>query len=89
MISFRKGHPAVTRDLPQAMCGFPQLSCHAGKALDGSLTADTKAFGVLYAGYDGKRGQDDLRLSCAESLVGGDCSSACSAAGRVRLEGGA
>ncbi len=60
MISFRKRHPAVTRDLPQAMCGFPQLSCHAGKAWDGFLTADTKAFGVLYAGYDGKRGQDDL-----------------------------
>ena len=60
MIAFRKRHPAVTRELPGAMCGFPQISCHKENAWDGKLSPDTKAFGVLYAGYDGERGRDDL-----------------------------
>ena len=60
LIAFRKRHPAVTRELPAAMCGFPQISIHKEHAWDGNLTADTKAFGVLYAGYDGRTGRDDL-----------------------------
>ena len=60
MIAFRKRHPAITRELPAAMCGFPQISCHKENAWDGNLTSDTKAFGILYAGYDGERAEDDL-----------------------------
>ena len=62
LIAFRKGHPAVTRELPGAMCGFPPISCHKENAWDGQLNSDTKAFSVMYAGYDAARGCDDLVL---------------------------
>lgn len=60
LIAFRKSHPAVTRELPKARCGFPPVSCHTQSAWDGNITRDTKAFGVLYAGYDEEREEDDL-----------------------------
>ena len=60
MIGFRKSHPAIRRELPKAVCGFPGISFHTERAWDSALTSDTRAFGVLYAGYEKEKNRDDL-----------------------------
>lgn len=60
MIGFRKFHPAIRRELPKAVCGFPGISFHTERAWDSALTSDTRAFGVLYAGYEKEKNRDDL-----------------------------
>lgn len=60
MISFRKAHSCIRRDLEQARCGFPKMSVHAGTPWDSTITKETKAFYIVYAGYDQQRGRDDI-----------------------------
>lgn len=60
IIGFRKSHPAIRRELPKAVCGFPGISFHTERAWDSALTSDTRAFGVLYAGYEKEKNRDDL-----------------------------
>ena len=67
------------------MCGFPPISCHKENAWDGQLNSDTKAFSVMYAGYDAARGCDDLVLLAGQSLVGGGLAFRSRPAGGIRL----
>lgn len=60
MIAFRKHHPVISRDISRARCGFPSASVHTAKAWDSQVTADTKTVAVMYAGYDEKKGEDDI-----------------------------
>ena len=60
MIYFRKAHPAVRRDLEPAKCGFPRISVHTQKPWKSDISSDTKVLCVMYAGYDGKKGKDDI-----------------------------
>ena len=70
------------------MCGFPPISCHKENAWDGQLNSDTKAFSVMYAGYDAARGCDDLVLLAGQSLVGGGLAFRSRPAGGIRLADG-
>ena len=60
MIGFRRAHPAVRRDLEPAKCGFPKVSTHTQKPWNGDITSETRVICVMYAGYDGDRGMDDI-----------------------------
>lgn len=60
MTAFRKEHKAIRTDLPRAKCGFPALSIHTERGLNTDVTPDTKAFAVMYAGYDAEKSGDDI-----------------------------
>lgn len=60
MIAFRKTHRVISRDISRAKCGFPPVSVHTPRAWDSQVTGETKAIAVMYAGYDGARGDDDI-----------------------------
>ena len=60
MIAFRKKHACVSRDLPTARCGFPNMSVHAGTPWNALVTKDTKAFYVVYAGWEEELRRDDI-----------------------------
>jgi len=64
MIAFRKKHPCISRDLKSARCGFPNISVHAGTPWNALVTKDTKAFYVIYAGYDENVKDDDIVCVC-------------------------
>lgn len=59
MIRFRMNHPAIRRDLPGAVCGLPALTVY-GNGGENQVDDGTAALGILYAGYDRKRGRDDV-----------------------------
>lgn len=59
MIRFRMNHPAIRRDLPGAVCGLPALTVY-GNGGENRVDDGTAALGILYAGYDRKRGRDDV-----------------------------
>ena len=59
MIRFRMNHPAIRRDLPGAVCGLPALTVY-GNGGENRVDGGTAALGILYAGYDRKRGRDDV-----------------------------
>lgn len=59
MIRFRMNHPAIRRDLPGAVCGLPALIVY-GNGGENRVDDGTAALGILYAGYDRKRGRDDV-----------------------------
>ena len=59
MIRFRRNHPAIRRDLPGAVCGLPALTVY-GNGGENRVDDGTAALGILYAGYDRKRGRDDV-----------------------------
>lgn len=60
MIAFRKKHAVIREDQEQARCGFQNISVYTERAGDTAINGNTKVLGVLYAGYDSKRGEDDL-----------------------------
>ena len=60
VIAFRKAHRCVSRDLKPARCGFPNMSVHAGTPWNALVTKETKAFYVVYAGYDETLEEDDI-----------------------------
>lgn len=60
MIAFRKAHKVISRDISQAKCGFPPVSVHTPKAWDSHVLQETKAIAIMYAGYDGEKGDDDI-----------------------------
>ena len=60
MTHFRLKHTVIGKKLPDAVCGMDPLHVHD---LDGdmlSLPPDTRTFSVSFAGYDSKKGQDDI-----------------------------
>ena len=64
VIAFRKAHPCIRRDLKTARCGFPNMSVHAGTPWNARVTKETKAFYIVYAGYDERLEMDDIVCVC-------------------------
>ena len=60
MISFRKKHPAIRRDLLPAQSGFPFISTQVIHREEQGEKAEQAAIGVCFAGYDKRRGRDDI-----------------------------
>ena len=57
MIAFRKRHPVIRREMPPSRCGFPSASFYTA---EGEVTSESKALGVLYAGFRRDKNQDEL-----------------------------
>ena len=60
VIAFRRAHDCIRRDLKTARCGFPNMSVHAGTPWNALVTKETKAFYVVYAGYEESEKRDDI-----------------------------
>ena len=60
VIAFRRTHDCIRRDLKTARCGFPNMSVHAGTPWNALVTKETKAFYVVYAGYEESEKRDDI-----------------------------
>lgn len=60
MIQYRKLHPVIRSKLPDAVCGMEPLHAHDVNADITELPKDPRTFGVSFAGYDRKKGLDDL-----------------------------
>ena len=60
MIAFRMEHPAIRRSLPGAVCGLGAVRI-CGTSGEAQEMNDQSTFtGILYAGYDREKGQDDV-----------------------------
>ena len=60
MIAFRHAHPAIRRHLPQAVCGMGPMNSHDVDGEKTELPPDTRTFAVSFAGYDVRKGKDDV-----------------------------
>ena len=60
MIAFRQKHPVIRKNLPNAVCGMEPMHCHDLSAENTNLPPNTRTFSVSFAGYDRKKGQDDI-----------------------------
>ena len=60
MIHFRFQHPIIQKKLPDAVCGMDGLHTHDVMAENVNLPKDTRTFSVSFAGYDRKKGRDDI-----------------------------
>ena len=60
MIHFRYQHPVISRRLPDAVCGMDPIHTHNTDAADMTIPRDARVFSVSFAGYDRKKGRDDL-----------------------------
>lgn len=60
MIAFRKAHPCISRSMPPAKCGLPEISTCTDNPDDHNITPQTKIVGIQYAGFDEKTGRDDV-----------------------------
>ena len=60
MISYRKDHLVIRKKLPDAVCGMDSIHTHNVNAQDISIPRDAYTFAVSFAGYDRKKGKDDL-----------------------------
>ncbi len=60
MIHYRFRHRVIRKRLPDSVCGMPPLSAHDVNAEITDLPENAKTFGICFAGYDRKRGCDDI-----------------------------
>ena len=60
MIYFRFQHPIIQKKLPDAVCGMDGLLVHDVMAEKTTISKDTRTFSVSFAGYDKKKGRDDI-----------------------------
>ncbi len=60
MIHFRHRHRVISRKLPDAVCGMEPIHAHDVKAENLTLPRDARTFATSFAGYDSKKGRDDL-----------------------------
>ncbi len=60
MIQFRKDHVVIRKRLPDAVCGMDPIHFHNINAADTTLPRGARTFAVSFAGYDRKKGRDDL-----------------------------
>lgn len=60
MITFRKAHPAIRGNEYPSKLGFPFISVHGDVPWKGEITENSRFLGVLFAGFDPERGEDDL-----------------------------
>ena len=60
MIAFRKKHPVIHKQLPTSVCGMDPIHTHNLNAEETDIPRDARTFCVSFAGYDKKKGKDDL-----------------------------
>ncbi len=60
MIAYRHKHAVIRRKLPDAVCGMESIHAHDVRAENTNLPDGTRTFAVNFAGYDRKKGEDDL-----------------------------
>ena len=60
MIAYRHKHAVIRRKLPDAVCGMESIHAHDVRAENTNLPDGTRTFAVSFAGYDRKKGEDDL-----------------------------
>lgn len=60
MIRFRKMHKVIQKKLPNAICGLLPICAHSMNAEEHNLPKNTYTFGISFAGYDEKKGKDDI-----------------------------
>ena len=60
MISFRKDHPSIRKDLEPSYIGFPSMSIHGLTPWEPKAPESAHAACVLFAGYDDNSGREDL-----------------------------
>lgn len=60
MIAFRKQHPVIHKQLPTSVCGMDPIHTHNVNADQTDIPRDARTFCVSFAGYDKKKGHDDL-----------------------------
>lgn len=60
MIEYRKQHPTIRKQLPDAVCGMAGLNIHNTDANVLGIPQDARVFAVSFAGYDKEKGNDDL-----------------------------
>ena len=60
MITFRKKHPVIHKQLPTSVCGMDPIHTHNLNAEETDIPRDARTFCVSFAGYDKEKGKDDL-----------------------------
>lgn len=60
MIAYRHKHAVIRRKLPDAVCGMESIHAHDVRAENTNFPDGTRTFAVSFAGYDRKKGEDDL-----------------------------
>ena len=60
MIAYRHKHAVIRKKLPNAVCGMEPIHAHDVRAENTNLPDATRTFAVSFAGYDKKKGEDDL-----------------------------
>ncbi|MFR2774451.1 MAG: glycogen debranching protein [Anaerostipes sp.] len=60
MIEYRKKHPTIRKKLADAVCGMEGLHAHDANAEKTSVSKNARMLAVSFAGYDRKKGKDDL-----------------------------
>lgn len=60
MIAYRHKHAVIRKKLPEAVCGMEPIYAHDVQAERTNLPDGTRTFGISFAGYDKKKGKDDL-----------------------------
>ena len=60
MIAYRHKHAVIRKKLPEAVCGMEPIHAHDVQAERTNLPDGTRTFGISFAGYDKKKGKDDL-----------------------------
>ena len=60
VVQFRRKHAAIRKDLERAKCGLPFVSVHTENPDNGNITKDSKVICVRFAGFDEKKGRDDI-----------------------------
>ena len=60
MIDYRKKHPVIRKKLDNAVCGMEAMHAHDVNAELMEVPQNAKTLAVSFAGYDRKKGKDDL-----------------------------
>ena len=60
MINYRKKHPVIRKKLDNAVCGMEAMHAHDVNAERMEVPQNAKTLAVSFAGYDRKKGKDDL-----------------------------
>ena len=62
MISFRKKHPVVRKEIGTSSLGFPSVSMHGVKPWEPDLSHDSRMLGVLFTGMQSNGKEDFVYL---------------------------
>lgn len=68
MITFRKNHPIIRKNLEPSGTGYSFISIHNGAPDFSDTNENTRTLGVLFAGYDRTRGEEDIVYLCINAF---------------------